>query len=153
MATLWTVSTVNMRNFGGSSEAMKISNNGTAKIPHHIQDDVALVPVPSSTIALAQSKLVSAVACCFYNIDAYFDLDGYLILCDLSAVPANGAVIPLKCFKAYSDQHFSYSPPKPLQLSNGLVVLFSTTAPFTLTLGGLHMFCSAEIGAYNGEAS
>jgi hypothetical protein len=150
---LYAVTAVNMRAYDSSSKAMKATSNGSSFIPHHIQDDVSLVPVASSTTALTQSKLISGAACCFYNLDAFFDLDGYLILYDLAAVPTNGAQIPLKCFKAYSDQHFSYSPPKPLQLANGLVVVFSTTAPFLLTLGGSHMFCSAEIGAFNGEAA
>lgn len=148
-----TISPVNMRDFSGASVPLKSTNNGSSYIPHHIQDDVSIAPLASSTTAFVSGFLFSAVAKSLINFDAFTDVDCYVALLDQAAIQANGAMTPLKFWKLYADQHFWYAPKYPIQCVNGIVLVCSSNAsPFTLTKT-THLFASMEMSNQYGEAS
>lgn len=58
---------------------------------------------------------------------------GFIMLIDSKTVPAAGAVTPKRCWAIAANADRELQFPFPLQFLNGIVVLFSTTGPFSYT--------------------
>ncbi len=68
---------------------------------------------------------------------------GFLMLFDATAAPANGTVTPIKVWPVAANAGLELDFPKPIRGSKGLVLMFSTTGPFSLT-GSATAFISAS---------
>jgi hypothetical protein len=63
---------------------------------------------------------------------------GYIMLYDATSVPADGATTPLWCQPLYTAGTWGWIT--PLQFTTGIVVVFSTTGPFTKTASATATF-------------
>lgn len=129
----------------------------TGSLPIVLASDAPLplpAPVYPTSSANAESSHVlaivpGAISSLSVNIGA---TSGYVMLFDAIAAPADGAVAPKWCQYVTSDGtsgglNHSWAPGPPLQFSTGIVVVFSTTGPFTKTASATAFF-SAQIQTY-----
>lgn len=69
---------------------------------------------------------------------------GFVLVLDATADPGNGSVAPVKCFQMGANSTIGVSwAANPLKLTNGVVLVFSTTGCFTETQSATAYF-SAE---------
>lgn len=98
-----------------------------------------------STVA-SPFLVLKASAGVLFAVSANITQTGWVLLFDAATVPSNGAVSPRRAWfinnetQETLDQTFN----PPLQMVNGAVLAFSTTGPFTLTIGG-------SVGQFSGE--
>jgi hypothetical protein len=70
---------------------------------------------------------------------------GYVLVFNSATVPADGAVTPVACYVAPASNTLGVAfTPVPLTLSNGIVLVFSTSGCFTKTISATSFFL-AEI--------
>jgi hypothetical protein len=144
-----------MRTFGATAAPMKITNNGAANIPHHIRDNVAILPILS--VPAVSNLVLSIISASLFEYNAYAIADGYVFIFDATIMPADGARTPIVVPKFVSaGTWLNVRPEQPYPCSNGIVLAFSSTIN---TAGAWNFTHSAnaifdgQIGAYNGEAS
>jgi len=65
---------------------------------------------------------------------------GYFLVLDATAKPSNGAVTPVICRPIAANSSVSLVFTNPARFDNGLVLLFSTTGCYTLTLSATAFF-------------
>ena len=69
---------------------------------------------------------------------------GFVLIFDATVAPADGAVLPVKCYSVAATSTFDKSwPDNPVKFSTGIVLVFSTTGCFTKTASATAFF-SAE---------
>lgn len=90
-----------------------------------------------ATGAAASCLVIQAAPGSVDEIDVSSSAAGWAIVIDAAACPSNGAVLPVKAMplgQAGAGQFaWSYAPPPALWFQNGVVVLVSSTGPFTYT--------------------
>lgn len=65
---------------------------------------------------------------------------GFLLLFDSATIPADGAVLPLKCWVVPASSTIAVNCPMPVACSSGISVVFSTTGPFSKTASASAFF-------------
>jgi hypothetical protein len=98
---------------------------------------------PGSSPALAASHILKASAGNLYSLYVLStSVAGYLMTFNATSVPANGAVTPIECIPVYADSfaEIDFSGAPPDYYSTGIVAVFSTTGPFTLTASATAFF-------------
>lgn len=104
---------------------------------------------PTSTAALAANLVVSAAPSTLhsFNVSADSTLSGaawWVMIYNLTAAPADGAVTPTKCYALPSGSTgISGAFVAPITMSTGIVIGVSTTGCFTKT-ASTHAFISGE---------
>jgi hypothetical protein len=98
--------------------------------------------------ALETGLVLSTVPCQVANIQANTtDVPGWVVLLDATAVPASGAMTPLRFWQVAANT--TLNPPSfvpPIQTVNGGALAFTTNAsPFTMTPSATALF-AGEIG-------
>jgi hypothetical protein len=91
----------------------------------------------TATKAPASCLVVKAAPGSVDEIDVSSTAAGWAIVIDAATCPSNGAVTPVKAVplgQAGAGQYaWSYAPPPLLWFQSGIVVLVSSTGPFTYT--------------------
>ncbi len=83
---------------------------------------------------VAASSLVIANPAYLHGINVTTGASaGYLMLFDATSVPADGTVSPARCIPIAATTGVERTFPTPLNMRNGVVVVFSTTGCFTKT--------------------
>lgn len=134
-------------NTGGWDKQRCLSGATTAgtgvAATHQTPTSLAAVAIaPSRTTAPAGGINLKASAGNVYELDVIDTAGNYVMLFD-GAVPADGAVTPLMCWKTDASGTFSKSFPTPIRCNTQISVVSSTTGPFTKTasatafIGGL----------------
>ena len=90
---------------------------------------VALV----ATAALASSLVLKASPGALYSLTCAPTLNGWLMLFDLTAAPADGAVAPKWTLPVSGATGGQWNWDVPLQFLNGIVAVYSSTGPFVKT--------------------
>lgn len=102
-------------------------------------------PTPSSAAASAVSsgqstvaegsRIIKASAGNLYGVNATSGASaGYLLVYDSATVPADGATTPKKTFVMAANSTIAFDFDMPIRMASGIVLVFSTTGPFTKTL-------------------
>lgn len=91
--------------------------------------------IPKATAAAAGSLVVSAAPCAVHDVNVVAGASaGFVMLFDLAAAPADGAVTPKRCWAIAANGSLQFVFERPLQMAVGCVLVFSTTGPFTKTV-------------------
>lgn len=102
---------------------------------------------PVSSAALESSHILKASAGNLYG--AYCTtgaVAGFFMIFDSATVPADGAVTPIHCIQAPVNTSVSFDPgAAPESYVNGIVVVFSTTGPFTKTANSATAFFHGNV--------
>jgi hypothetical protein len=98
---------------------------------------------PGSSSALEASHVLKASAGNLYSLYVMTtSTAGYLMTFNAISAPSNGAVTPVECIpvlaSSYAIVDFADAPPD--RYSTGIVAVFSTTGPFTLTTSATAFF-------------
>jgi hypothetical protein len=98
---------------------------------------------PGSSAGLEASHVLKASAGNLYSLYVLTtSAAGYLMTFNATSAPSNGAVTPVECIpvfaSSYAEINFSGAPSD--HYSNGIVAVFSTTGPFTLTASATVFF-------------
>ena len=127
---------VNVTGIDGLTTASAANPFPVAAVP---ATSTAIAPVVST--ALEASHVLKASAGTFYGGDAYAaSVPGYVMLFDSATVPADGAVTPLKSWPIAASAGIAVGYNPPIACANGIVVVFSTTGPFTKTVSATAFF-------------
>jgi hypothetical protein len=123
----------NLTQLAGNSIAV-----GGGAITNGTQRHIPASIVTVKTTSLAASLVACASACNLYGVSmTTATVSGYMMLFDATSAPADGAVTPLECVPVLSNGtngNLGYTPAGTgINLSTGLVVVFSTTGCFTKT--------------------
>jgi hypothetical protein len=87
-----------------------------------------------ATSVAAASLVLKAAAGNLYGYNVVTGASaGYLMAFDSATVPADGAVTPKLCIAIAANASVDRSFGKPLRFTVGIVLVFSTTGPFTKT--------------------
>ena len=99
-----------------------------------------------ATPAASPSLVLKAAAGQLFSMQLSSSASGWFLLLDAPSVPANGAASPRRAWQyATGGLPLDLRFDPPLQMETGAVVAFSSTGPFTLTLGGATAFICGEI--------
>lgn len=93
----------------------------------------SLTPVATATVAGSQIAKASAGKLYGLNVVAGASA-GYILVFDSATVPSNGAVTPKKAIALAANASLERSWDRGLVFANGIVVVFSTTGPYTNTI-------------------
>lgn len=98
--------------------------------------DLITTPLtPVATAAAAGSQVAKAAAGKLFGLNVVAGASaGFVMVFDAATVPADGASQPKKVFPLAANAGLSYSWDRGLTFSTGIVVVFSTTGPFTKTI-------------------
>lgn len=89
---------------------------------------------PSVNTVLAGNRILKASAGNLYGYNVVAGATaGYIMLFDSPTVPADGAVTPKICLPLAANAGTERSFSTPLRFATGIVVVFSSTGPFTKT--------------------
>lgn len=90
--------------------------------------------VPSVNNALGASRVLKGSAGNLYGYNVVAGATaGYIMLIDSATVPADGAVTPKICLPLAANAGTERSFSTPIRFSTGIVIVFSSTGPFTKT--------------------
>jgi hypothetical protein len=112
--------------------------DGTAQ-----SDQSPLTPVATAAVAGSQIAKASAGTLYGFNVAAGASA-GFVMLFDSATVPAEGAVTPKKVFQLAANATLDRSWDRGLVFSTGIVIVFSTTGPYTKTISNT-AFIESEI--------
>lgn len=121
-------------------------NGAFASTANPLPTQQPALPGIFSTVA-ESSHILKASAGTLYSLQFNCTDIGWLMLFDSATVPSNGAVSPRRAwyFTAVGADTLDKTFNPPLQMTNGAVLVFSTTGPFLLTLGAASAQFSAEM--------
>lgn len=89
---------------------------------------------PSSTAAEG-SRIICPGPCSLGGLQVNTGASsGWVLIFNATAVPADGAVVPVKWYQVGANQTLAMSWDLPLRLTTGCIVVFSTTGPFIKTI-------------------
>lgn len=97
---------------------------------------VASVAVTGAQSTVAEgSRILKASAGNLYGLEICTGGSaGYLMLFDSTTVPADGTVTPKRVYAVAANASFARQFERPLRCASGIVLVFSTTGPFTKTI-------------------
>lgn len=136
-ASLWVRSDTNVSSVSANRDYInpvtdQYGNNKTSETP---TDLAGACPTTTSTAAVAGSLILKASAGNLYGYNVVAGASaGYLMLFNSTTVPADGAVTPLKCIPIAANAGIDRSFDIPRRFGTGIVLVFSTTGPFTKTV-------------------
>jgi|GEM_PF-2063984 hypothetical protein len=129
----------------------------TGSLPAVLANDSALplpAPIyPISSTSAESGRILSSVGASIASLSVVIGASsGYVMLFDAISIPADGAVTPKWCQYVVSDGTSGnlvqqWAPGPPLQFANGIVVVFSTSGPFTKMASATAAF-SAQVQTY-----
>lgn len=88
---------------------------------------------PTYTVEASSNLVLKSGAGVLYGFDLYSTVAGFVLLFDAAALPADGAVTPIRCYPISINSILMIGYTPPLRFSSGLVIGLSTTGPFVLT--------------------
>lgn len=137
---------VGMRDFDGIRKVMRTTDDGVSHRPHHIVDDISVVPALS---APAVAKLIlNAAPGSLYEANCHALIDGYFWIFNAVDIPANGANAPFIVPKrVLAGSWLNISPKKPIRFSTGITLAFSTT----LNTAGAWNFTTSANAIFDGQ--
>lgn len=101
------------------------------RLPVQTRDPVA----PVASTVLSAGLVLKAGPCNVYAVHAAPTDTGWVMLVDATTVPADGQITPLKAWAYQQSQpraiDVRFDP--PLAMTNGAVLLFSSSGPYTKT--------------------
>jgi hypothetical protein len=97
------------------------------------------------TNAAATSLVLKASAGALFSLQVSSTASGWFLLLDAAALPSNGTVSPRRAWSYTGPGSLDFRFDPPLQMQTGAVVAFSSTGPFSLTIGAADAFISGEI--------
>lgn len=128
---------------GSADDTLDGSGNGT--VIAHLKKLISLfgggidtnpsAVAPISSGAAGSGLVLSAAPCKLFGLDVNaLTVSGWVMIFDAVAVPADGAVVPLKAFPISGGQALALEwNPVALKMLVGCSVCFSTTGPFNKT--------------------
>lgn len=123
-----------------SSVPVVLSNEDKATL-----DLVTTSLTPVATAVASGSQIAKAAAGKLYGLNVVAGASaGFVMVFDSATVPADGTVTPKKVFPIAANAGVSYSWDRGLIFSSGIVIVFSTTGPFTKTIS-LTAFIESEV--------
>lgn len=100
---------------------------------------------PVATTAVSGSQIAKATAGKLYGLNVVAGASaGYVMVYDSATVPADGATTPKKVFPVAANAGVSYSWDRGLTFTAGIVIVFSTTGPYTKTISAT-AFIESEV--------
>ena len=115
----------------------QLSNSAGATITEEAPTSLvgAAVPSAAQTSVAAGSLIAKASAGNLYGYEVGAGASaGYLLVFDSATVPADGTVTPKKVHAVAANATLSRSFNPPIRCNSGIVLVFSTTGPFTKTI-------------------
>ncbi len=98
-------------------------------------DSITTPLTPVATTVASGSQVAKTTAGRLYGLNVVAGASaGFVMVFDSTTVPADGAVTPKKVFPIAANAGVSYSWDRGLTFATGIVVVFSTTGPFTKTI-------------------
>jgi hypothetical protein len=94
---------------------------------------ISLTPVFSSAGENSHQFKASAGNLYAFECTNTSSLNGFVLLTDGSSVPADGAVLPERCYTMPSAATLMRGFDPPMAFATGINIMFSTTGPFTKT--------------------
>lgn len=92
------------------------------------------VQTPVATAAAAAAQVAKAAPGVLYGLNVVSGASaGYVMIFNLAAKPADGTVTPSKCYALAANSSLQMGWDKGLSFSVGIVIVFSTTGPYTKT--------------------
>lgn len=86
------------------------------------------------TAALSSSLVAAGAAANLYGFNATTtSTGGYFMIFNTTSVPGDGAVVPVKVYAVGANSSIEVAYNVPVRFSGGIVMVFSTTGPFTKT--------------------
>lgn len=90
---------------------------------------------PVFSTAYEAAHVLKSIPGTLYALQANYTDSGWVLLLDATAIPADGAVVPVKAWQVSSARASTldrtFNP--PLAMAHGIVLVFSSTGPFTKT--------------------
>jgi hypothetical protein len=114
----------------------------TNRLPVQNRDPVA----PVANTAISSGLVMKASACLVFAVNLNATDTGWFMLLDATAIPADGAVSPVKAwqFQASQPQTIDVRFDPPLAMTNGAVLVFSSSGPFQKTASAVALM-SGEV--------
>ncbi len=123
-----------------ASVPVVLSNEDKASL-----DLVTTSLTPNAVSAAAGSQIAKASAGKLYGLNVVAGASaGFVMVFDSTTVPADGTVTPKKVFPIAANAGVSYSWDRGLTFTAGIVIVFSTTGPFTKTISAT-AFIESEV--------
>lgn len=107
-----------------------------------VRDTAALAA--AATTVIASNFLLKAGAGALYSLNCCPSDNGYVMLFDALAAPPNGVVRPAWVMPCQSTSGSWWEFPVPLLFQNGILAVFSSSGPFSLTLS-VSAFLSGQV--------
>lgn len=135
-ASLWVRSDTNVSSVSANRDYInpvtdQYGNNKTVQTP---TDSAGAALVSVATAAVASSLVLKASAGNLYGYNIVAGASaGYLMIFNSTTAPADGAVTPLRCIPVAANAGIDRAFDIPRRFSTGIVLVFSTTGPYTKT--------------------
>jgi hypothetical protein len=127
----------------GISSPLPTGSNTIGAVTPAPSSSSSIAVTPGASSALEASHVLKSSAGNLYSLYVLTtSASGYLMTFNATSAPSNGAVTPVECIPvnaaSYAEIDFSGAPPD--RYSTGIVAVFSTTGPFTLTTSATAFF-------------
>lgn len=124
--------------------SVKVINGALSVTPSPSTDSASATPIVATT-ASAQSLVLKNSACNLYGFSATCSLAGYVMLFDATSAPADGTVQPKRAYPVSANTSIEIGFLPGVRMTNGAVLVISTTGPFTKTTGASVNHLAGEV--------
>lgn len=125
----------------GETRPITLDGSGALRTTASASSAASAAVAPAASSSVGNSLILKASGANLYSFHVTSGASaGYILLFNSATVPADGAVTPVGCWALAANSTFSTGYHVPARLSNGAVLVFSTTGCFTKTASATAFF-------------